>query len=350
LYIFTDAGRLQRPLFYVEDGKMVEPDPSLTWSELIQGTTKRPCMIEYLDTEESNTSLIAFSKEEITRHTHVEIHSSLLLGFMGNQIIFPEHSPLPRNSFSCGQSKQAVSMYHTNYQNRMDTMGVVLNYGQDPLIQSSFLSKFKTLPYGVNAIVAIMCYTGYNTEDAILFNRASLERGMFNTSYFKTYEMQESAGDSPMVFEGGSNTDEFGLAPLQTNATPETVLMRMVSGTHVKNIYPKKDQLGQVDRTFITDHAPGHRMAKVRICHTRTPSIGDKFASRAGQKGTCGLIVNEEDIEIDSVSNKSKAKYCIETQKKLHRKLIRFVVDDLQAFNLATSKPFIELALALSSR
>lgn len=296
LYLFTDAGRLQRPLFYVEDGRMVEPDPSLSWKELIQGTARRPCMIEYLDTEESNTSLIAFSKEEITRHTHVEIHSSLLLGFMGNQIIFPEHSPLPRNSFSCGQSKQAVSMYHTNYQNRMDTMGVVLNYGQDPLVQSSFLHKFKTLPYGVNAIVAIMCYTGYNTEDAILFNRASLERGMFNTSYFKTYEMQETAGDSPMVFEGGSNTDEFGLAPLQTNVTPETVLMRMVSGTHVKNIYPKKDQLGQVDRTFITDHTPGHRIAKVRICHTRTPSIGDKFASRAGQKGTCGLVVNEEDM------------------------------------------------------
>ena len=138
-----------------------------------------------------------------------------------------------------------------------------------------------------------MCYTGYNTEDAILFNRASLERGMFNTSYFKTYEMEET---EDMHFEGGSNTDEFGLATLQTNVTPETVLMRMVSGTHVKNIFPKKDQLGQVDRTFITDHAPGHRMAKVRICHTRTPSIGDKFASRAGQKGTCGLVVNEEDM------------------------------------------------------
>ena len=122
LYVFTDAGRLQRPLFYVEDGKMVEPDPSMSWAQLIQGSAARPCMVEYLDTEESNTSLIAFSKEEIGRHTHVEIHSSLLLGFMGNQIIFPEHSPLPRNSFSCGQSKQAVSMYHTNYQNRMDTM------------------------------------------------------------------------------------------------------------------------------------------------------------------------------------------------------------------------------------
>jgi DNA-directed RNA polymerase II subunit RPB2 len=300
LYIFTDSGRLQRPLFYVENGKMVEPDPALSWKELIQGNRERPCFIEYLDTEESNTSLISFSNENLTRHTHVEIHSSLLLGFMGNQIIFPEHSPLPRNAFSCGQSKQAVSLYHTNYQNRMDTMGVVLNYGQQPLIQSSFLSKFKTLPYGVNAIVGIMCYTGYNTEDAILFNRASLERGMFNTSYFKTYEMSETAGEEPVIFEGGSNTDENGLAPLQTKVSPETVLMRMVSGTRVKNIHPKRDQLGHVDRVFITDHPLGHRMAKVRICHERSPSIGDKFASRAGQKGTCGLILNEEDMPFTS--------------------------------------------------
>ena len=296
IYLCTDAGRLQRPLFYVEDGKMIEPDASLSWSELIQGTAERPCYIEYLDTEESNTSLIAFSKKDITYHTHVEIHASFLLGFMGNQIIFPEHSPLPRNSFSCGQSRQAISMYNTNYQNRMDTMGVVLNYGQEPLIQSSFLPKFGCLPNGVNAIVAIMCYTGYNTEDAILFNRASIERGMFNTSYFKTYEMQETSGDSPLVFEKSSTTDDYGLAPLHTKVDSETILMRMVNGNHVKTIHPKKDQLVYVDRTFITDNAPGNRTAKVRICHTRTPSIGDKFASRAGQKGTCGLIINEEDM------------------------------------------------------
>lgn len=297
LYVSTDAGRLQRPLFYVEEGRMVQPDSKLSWRELTEGTAKRPCSIEYIDAEEANSCLIAFNEAEITIHTHVEIHASSLLGFMGNQIIFPDHSPLPRNSFSCGQSKQAVSMYHTNHQNRMDTMGVVLNYGQMPLIQSSFLPKFKSLPYGVNAIVAIMCYTGYNTEDAILFNRGSLERGLFNTSYFKTYEMNETEG---MHFEGGSNTDQYGLVPIHTEVQPETVLMRMVGDGHVKNINPKRDQKGRVDRTFITDHQPGHRIAKVRICHERSPSIGDKFASRAGQKGTCGLIINEDDMPFTS--------------------------------------------------
>jgi DNA-directed RNA polymerase II subunit RPB2 len=307
LFLFTDAGRLQRPVFYIDEDRYIslsDQSNRLSWSELIHGTEKRPCAIEYMDADEANTALITFNKDEDftkTRHTHVEIHGSLLLGFMGNQIIFPEHSPLPRNSFSCGQSKQAVALYHTNYQNRMDTMGVVLNYAQTPLVQSSYIHKFGTLPYGVNAMVAIMSYTGYNTEDAILFNRGALERGMFNTSYFKTYEMYESSdGENELLFQGGTNTDDNGLVDINTEVTPETVLMRMVNGTKVKNIYPKRDQLGYVDKTFLSGNAPGHRMAKVRICHQRTPSIGDKFASRAGQKGTCGLIIPEEDMPFNA--------------------------------------------------
>jgi DNA-directed RNA polymerase II subunit RPB2 len=306
LFIYTDAGRLQRPIFYIDDERTLSyRENDLSWSELIHGTKTRPCMIEYIDAEESNTSLITFNRDEPfehTLHTHVEIHGSLLLGFMGNQIIFPEHSPLPRNAFSCGQSKQAVSVYHTNHQNRMDTMGVVLNYGQTPLVQSSFISAFGTLPYGVNAIVAIMSYTGYNTEDAILFNKGSLQRGLFNTSYFKTYEMYEQHDDleNLVVFEGGTNTDENGLVHANTAVNPETVLMRMVQGDKIKYIYPKRDQEGYVDRTFISEDKPGYRMAKVRICHSRTPNIGDKFASRAGQKGTCGLVINEEDMPFTS--------------------------------------------------
>jgi DNA-directed RNA polymerase II subunit RPB2 len=308
LYIYTDAGRLQRPIFYVDDDRVLSYNPSkLSWTEMTTGTLKRPCMIEYIDADEANTSLITFNHDEKfkkTLHTHVEIHGALILGFMGNQIIFPEHNQLPRNSFSCGQSKQAVSVYHTNHQNRMDTMGVVLNYGQMPLIQSSFIQSFGTLPYGSNAIVAIMCYSGYNTEDAILFNKSSLQRGLFNTSYFKTYEVSETrdeVGESnnmanPLVFEGGATTDERGLVHVNTPVTSETVLMRMTQGGKVKYVYPKKDQEGYVDRTFITENTPGRRMAKVRICHERIPNIGDKFASRAGQKGTCGLILNEEDM------------------------------------------------------
>ena len=104
------------------------------------------------------------SPQEVTSsHTHVEIHPSLLLGVMGNQIIFPANNQLPRDLFSCGQSKQAVSLYHSNFQNRIDKMGVILNYGQMPLIKSRYLEYINNEehPYGENVVVAIMCYGGY---------------------------------------------------------------------------------------------------------------------------------------------------------------------------------------------
>lgn len=114
---------------------------------------------------------------------------------MGNSIIYPEENPYPRNCFSCGQSRQAVSVYHSNFQMRMDKMGVVLNYGQTPLVKSRYLEyiNHEEQPYGVNTIVAIMSYTGYNVEDAILINEGSVKRGIFRTTYYTTYESREES-------------------------------------------------------------------------------------------------------------------------------------------------------------
>ena len=104
---------------------------------------------------------------------------------MGNLVIYPETNPLPRNLFSCGQSKQAVSLYNTNYMNRVDKTGIVLNYGQVPLVKSKYMNFFNKEEnvYGENTIVAIGCYGGYNVEDAILINKGSVDRGLFRTTY-----------------------------------------------------------------------------------------------------------------------------------------------------------------------
>ena len=153
-------------------------------------------IIDYLDTAETETSLISVNEENITKFTtHLEIHSSLVLGIMGNQVVFPENNQLPRNLFSCGQSKQGVSLYNSNYQNRIDKMGVVLNNGQIPLVKSRYLKYINNEehPYGVNAIVAIGCYGSYNVEDSILFNEGSVKRGMFNTTYLNMYETREES-------------------------------------------------------------------------------------------------------------------------------------------------------------
>jgi DNA-directed RNA polymerase beta subunit len=142
-------------------------------------------------------------------YTHLEIEPSLLFGVMGNQVIFPQNNQFPRNVFSCGQSKQAVSVYHTNYQMRMDKMGVVLNYGQTPLIKSKYIEYVnqEQNPYGVNAIVAIMSYTGFNVEDSILINESAVKRGLFNTTYYNMYETYEETSSSQT-----SNTNEKRIA------------------------------------------------------------------------------------------------------------------------------------------
>ena len=286
---------------------------------------KNSGIIDYLDTAETETSLISTNEDNINKFTtHLEIHPSLLLGIMGNQIVFPENNQLPRDLFSCGQSKQGVSLYNSNYQNRIDKMGIVLNNGQIPIVKSRYLEYIynEEHPYGVNVIVAIGCYGGYNVEDSILFNEASIKRGMFNTTYFNMYESRESSskvGNQTMDSKFSnienenvinkkpgydySQLNSYGLINENTLLDDKKVIIGKVN-TNFNNpnnyidssITPKKGQLGFVDKSFITDGEEGFRIAKVRIREERIPAIGDKFCSRCGQKGTVGLIIPENNM------------------------------------------------------
>jgi DNA-directed RNA polymerase II subunit RPB2 len=367
IHIYTDAGRMCHPLYYINyDNRKLSFDNDeiiekiskneFTWENLVSGFGKKrenfnvnscnvymqiselyegltiqnlsnkKAVIEYLDTAEKETSLIAINIDEIDKknYTHLEIDPSILLGVMGNQIIFPENNPLPRDLFSCGQSKQAISIYHTNYLNRFDKMGVVLTYGQLPLVKSRYLKYINNEEhaYGINVIVAIGCYGGYNVEDSILFNKASLDRGLFRNTYYNTYESREESskvGNSNVDsrFANIENENVVGLKPgYDYSDLDETGLIRentliddkkVVIGkilTNLSNpdtsldssVFPKKGQLGYVDKTFMTENEEGFRLAKVRIREDRVPVIGDKFCSRCGQKGTVGLVIKEEDM------------------------------------------------------
>jgi DNA-directed RNA polymerase II subunit RPB2 len=377
IYLYTDAGRLTRPIFYKNNnGKLSYEKGNIrdiinshkyTWEQVVSGfetksdnlfnirnnilydTTelypnytnlqqllemfdRNKAIIDYIDTSEEESALIATTVEDLKKnkyYTHCEIEPSLILGVMGNSIIFPESNQLPRDVFSCGQSRQAVSLYHSNYQLRLDKMGVVLNYGQVPLVKSRYLEYINNeeQPYGVNAIVAIMSYTGYNVEDAILINEASIKRGIFRTTYFTSYEAHEEsakvAGSTVNSFftnietkqnimklkEGYdySKLDEHGLVKENTMIDDRIILIgQMTSSTDSKGIYldnsttTKKGQLGFVDKSFISEGEEGFRIAKVRIREERLPTFGDKMASRAGQKGTIGQIIPEEDMPFTS--------------------------------------------------
>ena len=308
-------------------------------------------IIDYIDNNVSENALIALDVEafesgklkdqnksntqpisDLKKYTHCEIHNSLIFGMMSNLIVFPENNPATRNSFSCGQSKQACSLYHTNYQNRMDKTAVILNNGQIPLVKSRYMDVItkEENVYGENAIVAIACYTGYNVEDAILVNEASLKRGLFRTSYFNSYEAHEETTQNanslvdkkfmniekePLVRglkEGYdySKLDEYGIIREGSFVNDKTVLIGLVTVTapppgsaiDMSMNYvdasktPKKGQMGIVDKVFITDDEEGRRIAKGRILETRIPTLGDKMASRAGQKGTVGNVIPERDM------------------------------------------------------
>ena len=404
IFMFTDAGRLCRPIFFVEphpkmaSGSLsfqrpeiqsrISSKKALSWEKLTRGFEqkkptlagkwdgiytrihqlyesvsedlesdatkltaflKKQAVIDYLDSSETENTMIAVRLDDFmrtsgnasqgvkaivpkTQYTHCEIHESLTLGAMGNQIPYPETNPPARNLFSCGQSKQACSLYHTNYQMRMDKTAVVLQYGQIPLVKSrygEYLSKEEN-PYGFNAIVAIACYSGYNVEDAILINAGSLARGMFRTTYYSSYSAHESRGDTAQsqtelpidtkfvniesvasVITGlkpgfdYSKLDATGMIKEGTPIDDKTMLIGLAStsgsvATRERrtdaSVKPKRGQVGYVDKTYMTEGEEGDRIAKVRIREERIPTLGDKFAGRAGQKGTIGMVVPECDM------------------------------------------------------
>ena len=353
--IYSDEGRLTRPLLYFDEQHISYKDiniDKINWTQLVKGRViesrddkeifhkidalketsavvlaKNKAILEYIDTSEAETLYITSTIDVKPGHsyTHCEIHPSLILGIMGNQIIFPEHNQLPRDVFSCGQSKQAVSLYHSNFFNRIDKMGVILNYGQKPICRSRYLNYLneEEHPYGENAIVAIMCHTSYNVEDSILINESAVKRGLFNTTYYNMYETYEetSASQTSNTNEkriayvldynlqrtkpgyNYNELDKTGLIKPNTLVDDKTVLIGKIS--YPKNnpttvsddsIFPKKGQLGYVDKTYITENDEGRRIAKVRIREDRKPAVGDKFASRAGQKGTIGVLIPEENM------------------------------------------------------
>jgi DNA-directed RNA polymerase II subunit RPB2 len=150
-------------------------------------------VIEWVDVEEMNCSKIALKREDIDEYTtYLEIHPSTILSIYTNTIPFLNHNPTPRIVFSGAQGKQAIGVYATNFNKRIDTLGYVLHYPQKPIVSTSIAEYLNVnkLPNGENLIVAIATYTGYNQEDSVMVNRASLERGMFNITGYKSFGVE----------------------------------------------------------------------------------------------------------------------------------------------------------------
>jgi len=361
--ILTDGGRCIRPLYIVEDNEVLvkedhmdkAKDNTYTWEQFIGGFKNKKTklnnfncsylepekenfdkknilkdlkdhsgIIEYIDTDEANTCMIANKLINISENeynfTHMEIHPSLILGFLGFNIPYCNSSQAPRNVYGTGQTKQSVGMYISNFRNRFDTTAYVLGNPQKPLVNTrlSNYALVEDLPTGMNAIVAIGCYTGYNQEDSIIINKTSLERGLFRSFYFKTYDTYErydSKDNIEEIIDNINNIEnidkrrEYNYSKLNNlGVVTEGEYVQdkdVLIGKYTKNnninidssIMVKDGGEGVVDKVFLDYmNTHNHRVCKVRICTTRVPALGDKFASRHGQKGVIGMVLNQEDM------------------------------------------------------
>lgn len=205
LRLFSDPGRCCRPIFIVEEQKLLlkkdhirklrnKEETGFRFSELLANG-----LIEFMDTEEEETVMIAMNLSDLRadntmyRYTHCEIHPSMILGICASIIPFPDHNQSPRNTYQSAMGKQAMGVYITNYQLRMDTLAHVLYYPQKPLGITRPMSylHFRDLPSGINATVGIMCYSGYNQEDSVIMNQSAIDRGFFRSVFYRSYRDEE---------------------------------------------------------------------------------------------------------------------------------------------------------------
>ena len=340
IYICNDAGRMTRPLLRVKDGKaLITRDiikqlenNELSWNDMLSNCKLAESVIEYIDPCEQNYAMIALKSKGSyvldnmrVNYTHCEIHPSTIFGVLASCIPFPEHNQAPRNTYQCAQGKQAMGVYATNYDKRYDKTAYVLSYPSRPLVDTRLMNwlDLVKIPSGQVIHVAIMSYTGYNQEDSVLVNKGSIDRGMFATTIYHT-EKDEDKTITRLVsrckpdpsktkgikYGNYDKIDSTGFVPKNTLLEDHTIIISKVVNIKENRNDPTKqikyeDQSKSVrtggeeiyvDSNIQCRNGDGYNCAKVRMRTFRKPCIGDKFSSRHGQKGTCGLIIPECDM------------------------------------------------------
>lgn len=317
IYIYSDRGRIMRPVIRYthlhELDKILHLPAATLWS-----TCRRRGIVTYIDGNEAESSVIAMYPEPSTsiEYDYCEIHPCLMLGIAANTISFPDHSQAPRNLYVSAMMKQAIGVYSLSFQRRFDTIAHTLHYPQKRHVttQVSRACGCEDHPSGANAIVAILCYTGFNQEDSVIINRSAIQRGLFRSTTYKTVSISEAMRGThdvetiqspPLQIRNRnhnySKLDPDGIVRLNTPVGANDVLVGKIHyrDEHVYrdcSLVCKQSEEGIVDHIAITTNSNGYRHVKIRIRRLCIPEIGDKFCQISAQKGTCGMLYNQEDM------------------------------------------------------
>ena len=339
--VCNDAGRITRPLLKVKDNKISYSNTiiqqvksgELNWDDLVIAIKLEDSIIEYVDSYEQNNAMIAMrpndlnnsNSNNIYHYSHCEIHPSTIFGVLASCIPFPDSNQSPRNTYQSAMGKQAIGMYVTNYDNRMDKTAYVLTYPMRPLVETRIMNiiKLNNIPSGQQVIVAIMSHTGYNQEDSLLFNKGAIDRGLFlatiyhtekdeDKKLFGTEELRckpDKTKTKNIKFANYDKLNNQGIVPENSLIEDRDIIIgKVIPIKENKNDFTKTVKYSDgsisyrtheesyIDKNYIESNGDGYNFCKVRIRNFRKPVIGDKFSSRHGQKGTIGNIISEEDM------------------------------------------------------
>ena len=327
IHIATDEGRICRPLIIVANAKSKVTTRSL--KALRAGTMTfnsflSEGLVEYLDVNEENDSNIAIYESDITdATTHLEIEPFTMLGAVAGLIPYPHHNQSPRNTYQCAMGKQAIGSIAYNQFTRIDTLLYLMVYPQKPLVKTRAIElvKYDKLPAGQNAIVAVMSYSGYDIEDALVLNKASCDRGFGRCQVFKkamahlrSYasgsadhlgarnpeKAQHSKIGPDGIVDVGSRLkfgDVFMIKNTPSNTTASGIGSDYGDDSfhQTESTYRTPDP-SYVDKVLLSANEAETRVLKIHMRQTRRPEVGDKFSSRHGQKGVVGIVAEETDM------------------------------------------------------
>jgi len=332
--INSDAGRVQRPVIIVEDGEPQMEDEQrekLKEGETTLDDLEQEGVLEYIDAEEEENAYVAMDEEEVTEeHSHMEIDPAITHGISASLVVFPQHNRGDRVNFGAKMAGQGIGMHSREFHQRFDTNANVLSYPQKPITETqTYDTLLEDHPIGQNMVVALASFDGYNIEDSVIMNEASVNRGTARSTYMRTYKTEAQrfwGGQKDKIGipstdvrgyrseEAYSQLDEDGIVNPETVVDSDDILVGKTSppkflgsggGEEVKmgladrretSLSVRHGENGKVDHVMVSETGEGDKLIKMKLRQYRIPELGDKFATRHGQKGVVGMIAPEENM------------------------------------------------------